>query len=84
MVRMIFSTGGCGTDSILVTGSGAVTLAGFNATASSIETWQGNGQGVLGTGAANTLDFSGLTTVSGLAFVDGGGGNDSHHWVKLC
>ena len=32
---------------------------------------------MLGTGAANTLDFSGLTTVSGLAFVDGGGGNDA-------
>jgi Ca2+-binding RTX toxin-like protein len=68
--------GGLGTDRIQVTGSGAVTLAGFDATASSIETWQGNGQGVLGTGAANTFDFSGLTTVNGLAFVDGGGGND--------
>ena len=52
--------GGAGTDSILVTGTSDVTLAGFNATASSIETWQGNGQGIVGTGAANTFDLSGL------------------------
>ena len=69
--------GGAGTDGIVVTGSGALTLAGFNAVAASIETWQGNGQSVVGTGAANILDFSGLTTVAGLPFVDGGGGNDS-------
>ena len=69
--------GGAGTDSILVTGTSDVTLAGFNATASSIETWQGNGHGIVGTGAANTFDLSGLTTVTGLAFVDGGGGADS-------
>jgi Ca2+-binding RTX toxin-like protein len=68
--------GGAGTDSILVTGLGDVTLAGFNAAASSIEVWQGNAQGVLGTGAANSLDYSGLTVLTGLAFVAGGGGND--------
>jgi hypothetical protein len=85
--------GGSGIDSIMVTDPGAVTLAsfgatsaastgsvtlaGFDATASSIETWQGNGQGVLGTVAADTFDFSGLTTITGLAFVDGGNGNDN-------
>ena len=69
--------GGAGTDSILVTGTSNVTLAGFNATASSIETWQGNGHGIVGNGAANTFDLSGLSTVTGLAFVDGGGGADT-------
>ena len=53
--------GGAGTDGILVAGTSDVTLAGFNATASSIETWQGNGHGIVGTGAANTFDLSGLT-----------------------
>jgi Ca2+-binding RTX toxin-like protein len=69
--------GGAGTDSILVTGTSDVTLAGFNATASSIETWQGNGQGIVGTGDANTFDLSGLTTITGLSFVDGGSGADT-------
>ena len=32
---------------------------------------------VIGTGAADTFDFSGLTTVTGMALVDGGGGNDT-------
>ena len=69
--------GGTGTDTISVAGSGDVTLAGFNAASSSIESWQGNGQGVVGTGAADTFDLSGLSAVSGLAFIDGGGGNDA-------
>ena len=69
--------GGAGTDSILVTGTSNVTLAGFNATASSIETWQGNGHGIVGNGAANIVDLSGLSTVTGLAFVDGGSGADT-------
>ena len=47
--------GGAGTDSIQVTGTGDVWLAGFNATASSIEAWQGNGNGIVGTGAANSI-----------------------------
>ena len=69
--------GGTGTDTILVTGSSDVTLSGFNATSSSIESWQGSGQGILGAGAAETFNLSGLAAVSGLAFVDGGGGNDA-------
>jgi Ca2+-binding RTX toxin-like protein len=68
--------GGAGTDKILVTGAGALTLAAFNASAASIEKWQGNGQAVLGTTAANILDFSGLQSVTGLAYVDGGNGDD--------
>jgi hypothetical protein len=61
-----------------VSGSNAVTLAGFNALASSIEAWSGNGQAVLGTRAADTFDFGGITSLSGLAYVDGGKGND---WI---
>jgi serralysin len=57
-------------------GSGAATLSDFNAKASSIETWAGNGQGLFGTSAANVFDFSGLTAKPGLPFVDGLGGND--------
>ena len=73
---MTRSTAAAGTDAIQVAGSSAVTLAGFNATASSIEIWQGNGQGVLGTSANNTFNLSGLSAMTGLAFIDGGGGND--------
>jgi Ca2+-binding RTX toxin-like protein len=69
--------GGTGTDAISVAGSGDVTLASFNAASSLIESWQGNGHGVVGTGAADTFDLGGLSDVSGLAFIDGGGGNDA-------
>ena len=69
--------GGADTDKILVTGTGSVTLAGFNATASSLEIWHGNGQAVVGNSSANVFDFSGLAAVSGLRYVDGGNGNDS-------
>jgi len=69
--------GGTGTDAILVTGSADVTLAGFNAAGSSIEAWQGNGHGIVGTGANETFDLTGLNTVTGLAFVSGGDGNDT-------
>jgi Ca2+-binding RTX toxin-like protein len=68
--------GGSGTDAILVTGSDALTLAGFNATNASIESWAGNGGAVLGTTAANTFDFSALTSLSGIAYVDASIGND--------
>ncbi len=68
--------GGAGTDTIEVAGLGPVTLAGFNATTDSIEVWSGNGQGVLGTGAGETFDFSNLSAATGIAFVDASGGND--------
>ncbi len=70
-------TGGAGTDTIQVTGSGALTLGGFNAATSSIESWLGNGQALLGNTSANTFDFTGLTSASGLSYVDGGSGNDT-------
>jgi serralysin len=67
---------GSGTDAILVTGSDSLTLSGFNAANASIESWAGNGGAVLGTTAANTFDFSGLTSLSGIAYVDASSGND--------
>ncbi len=69
--------GGTETDRIEVTGAGSVTLAGFNAGVSSIETWQGNNQGVLGTAAANVFNFAGLRSKTSLLFVDAGDGNDT-------
>ena len=69
--------GDAGTDRILVTGTTAVELGGFNATASSIEQGVGNNHELIGTTAANTFDLSGLTSVTGLTFVDGGSGNDT-------
>lgn len=70
--------GGAGTDKIKVTGTSDLTITKFDgATATSIEVWEGNGKGVIGDKTANTLDFSGLQSVTGLAFVDGGDGNDT-------
>jgi Ca2+-binding RTX toxin-like protein len=69
--------GGTGTDTVLVAGTGSVTLAGFNAATASIEAWSGNGAAVLGTTAANTFDFSGLTSMSGILYVDGSSGDDA-------
>ncbi len=63
-------------DRILVTGTTAVALGGFDATAAAIEQWVGNGHELLGTTVANTFDLTVLTTVTGLTFVDGGAGND--------
>lgn len=68
--------GGSGIDTMLVSGTGVTTLNGFNAAVSSIEIWQGKGQGLAGGSGNNTFDFSGLTSITGLAFVDGGKGND--------
>jgi Ca2+-binding RTX toxin-like protein len=69
--------GGAGTDTLQVTGSGSLSLNGFNATTASIESWQGNNQAVIGSTAANTFNFSGLTAKSGISYVDGGSGNDT-------
>jgi Ca2+-binding RTX toxin-like protein len=69
--------GGAGSDTILVTGSSNLILAGFRAAAGSVEAWTGNGAGVIGTISANLYDFSGLASLTGLAFVDAGGGSDT-------
>ena len=70
-------SGGNGSDTIVVGGTVALTLNNFNATASSIEVWQGNGMALLGTTAANVFDLSGLTSIAGLSYVDGGSGSDT-------
>ncbi|MEX2129696.1 MAG: M10 family metallopeptidase C-terminal domain-containing protein [Xanthobacteraceae bacterium] len=70
-------SGGSGVDRVLVSGNGSLTLKGFNAASASIEVWVGNGQAVLGTTSANTLNFSGLTALSGMSYIDGGNGNDT-------
>jgi len=69
--------GGSGEDTLDITGNGSVTLSRFDAGSASMEIWDGNGQGVLGTSSADVLDFSNLTEVFGLSFVDGGSGNDT-------
>src|SRR5712671_1267014 len=68
--------GGDGIDTLRVTGTGALTLNGFSAQNASIEIWQGNGQGVLGTSANNVFSLEGMQSVTGMAFIDAGGGND--------
>ncbi|MGH6769134.1 MAG: CHRD domain-containing protein [Xanthobacteraceae bacterium] len=69
--------GGAGADILRVFGTANATLSSFNATGSSIETWTGNGKGLVGTTAANSFNLSGLTAKSGLLFVNGGNGNDT-------
>ena len=68
--------GGTGMDIVLVAGAGSVTLAGFNATHTSVEAWAGNSGAVLGTTANNTFDFSGLASMSGMVYADASSGND--------
>jgi uncharacterized delta-60 repeat protein len=69
--------GGSGSDTLQFLGNGNVTLAGFDASASSIESLQGNGRGIDGTNNAEVFDFSGLMNMDRVAFVDGKGGNDT-------
>jgi autotransporter-associated beta strand protein len=70
--------GGESTDTLeIIASGGTATLAGFSAGAASIELIAGNGQGLQGTGAANTFDLSVIATPMNLAFVDGLGGDDT-------
>lgn len=68
--------GNIGTDTIRVLGTKAVTLNGFNTVFSSIERWEGNGAGIIGSKAADIFDFSNLDEVINMGRVDGGGGDD--------
>lgn len=70
-------SGDGGDDTLRILGNGHVKFNAFSATAASIEVWSGNGWGVSGTAAANVLDFSGLTSASGLLLINGGLGDDS-------
>lgn len=68
--------GGTGTDTLKVNGS-KVTLAGFDAEASSIEIWQSSGLSVVGDAANNMFDFSALSAMTGVRSVSGGHGDDT-------
>jgi Ca2+-binding RTX toxin-like protein len=70
--------GGAGTDTLVISPAFLVSgvLTNFNALASSIEILKGNGLPILATAGANTIDLSGLTSISGVPSVDGGAGND--------
>ena len=67
--------GGAGTDTLQLIGT--VTLAGFDAAASSIEILQGAKRGLNGTNQADVFDLSGLTGApSDLRFIDARHGDD--------
>ena len=68
--------GGDGADTLKVLGSASVTFANFGALSSSIEIWEGNGAGLIGTRAVNVFDLRGLTGQTGLSSIRGGYGND--------
>jgi|GEM_PF-5118997 len=72
----IVQPGTDGFDTVIVWGDGDLTLVAFDAAALSIEGWQGNDRGVVGDGGDNLLDFGALTSVSGIAFIAGGAGDD--------
>ena len=67
--------GGAGQDRVNVT-TADVTLAGFGP-ANSIEEWVGRGHALLGTSANNVFDFSAVTLIGGLLYVNASGGNDT-------
>ena len=71
--------GGTGIDTLAVSGSGSLTLAGFDATAQSIEIIEGNNKGIVGTSANETFDLSGIVqfTLSGIGFLDASTGNNT-------
>ncbi|MGV3633321.1 MAG: calcium-binding protein, partial [Pseudorhodoplanes sp.] len=69
-------SGGTGFDTLVLSGS-KVTLAGFDAAAASIEAVQAKNATILGNAGGNLLDFSTLQSVTGLAAIDGGNGNDT-------
>jgi Ca2+-binding RTX toxin-like protein len=64
-----------GGDRLVVLGVELVVLAGFDAAASEVEHFAGNG-GLFGTAAADLFDLSGLLTMTGVDFVSGQGGAD--------
>ncbi|MGH6736017.1 MAG: calcium-binding protein [Methyloceanibacter sp.] len=68
--------GGADDDTVLNWGNSPLTLSTFNAAASSIETFDGDGYGLFGTSAANTFNFAALVKKLELPFIDGKGGND--------
>jgi len=55
---------------------GITTLAALDAGAMEIENLKGSNFGIIGTTGNDTLDLSGFASITGLAYVDGGAGND--------
>lgn len=69
--------GGAGTDTLAFAGGRKVILAGFDAGTSSIEKLTAARAALFGTDSADLFDFGALVAVSGLAYVDGGLGDDT-------
>lgn len=69
--------GGSGTDTLLVSGTANLVQNGFVAALFDIEIWQGNGKAVQGTAYGEVFDFSGLTSATGILYVDALNGNDT-------
>ncbi len=63
-------------DTLRVTGATNLALQNFNSTTNGIENWLGNNAALLGDTSNNVFNFSALTSISGLTYVDGGSGND--------
>ena len=76
-VTDVFSGGNGTLDQMHAVGTSAVALNGFDAAAASIEKWVGNGLELVGTAANEKFDLTGLTSITGLNFVDGRAGNDT-------
>jgi CshA-type fibril repeat protein len=69
--------GGAGFDTIRVNNTSSnLTLAGTSRI-SEVEAFDANGVSVVGTGSAETFDFRIFQTVTGVASIRGGGGNDT-------
>jgi VCBS repeat-containing protein len=68
--------GGDGTDTLRVNPAGGAVTLDRTANISTIEVFDGAGQAVRGSSAANTLDFSIFASVGGVASISGLGGND--------
>jgi len=56
--------------------SSKVYMTGFSASKSELEHLKGNGRAIIGTNSSETFDLRGLVSVSKLAYVDAGKGND--------
>jgi ELWxxDGT repeat protein len=73
----IVQHGGSGFDDLNIWGAQPLTLAYFDATALSIEGLDGNNKPIFGTNSDDFLDFSGLSSITGVRFVDGKAGSDT-------
>ncbi|HEY8381126.1 MAG TPA: right-handed parallel beta-helix repeat-containing protein [Microvirga sp.] len=75
--------GGTGTDTLAIAGTIVAQIHSFDAAASSIENLVGNGRHLYGTGNADSIDLSGLQSLSGVTYVDGGTGADTLRGTNL-